>query len=226
MWKIYVASWNLFTLTASFVSTCDAFNRLFLLNVQNEIQLLSRVFSYSWLVCLLGFWLRNASLVKVGNPISDGIVFVFHLAWCVRGLKSLKRFWPYFIVFSASRMVNLSNYCIWCLFFISNFIKSSTVYSASLCTFVRFETMIWPSIRFDLRLRIFRDTLILVFVNENCCLCKCFTDLYLYFFYWLLVVSLAILITVPFVFSRSWTRLAGVLKMPHVSNAFQDYTSL
>ena len=38
-------------------------------------------------VCLLGFWLRNTSLVKVGNLISDGIVFVFHLAWCVRGLK-------------------------------------------------------------------------------------------------------------------------------------------
>ena len=32
------------------------------------IQLLSTVFCYSWLVCLLGFWLRNASLVKVGNP--------------------------------------------------------------------------------------------------------------------------------------------------------------
>ena len=31
------------------------------------------------------------------------------------------------------------------------------------------------------RLRIFRDTLILVFVNENCCLFKCFTELY--FFY-------------------------------------------
>ena len=29
---------------------------------------------------LLGFWLRHTSLVKVGNPISDGIVFVFHLA--------------------------------------------------------------------------------------------------------------------------------------------------
>ena len=49
------------------------------LNVQNEMQLLSRVFCYSWLVCLLGFWLRNTSLVKVGNPISDGIVFVFHM---------------------------------------------------------------------------------------------------------------------------------------------------
>ena len=37
----------------------------------------SRVLCYSWLVCLLGCWLRNASLVKVEN-ISDGIVFVFH----------------------------------------------------------------------------------------------------------------------------------------------------
>ena len=112
----------------------------------------------------------------------------------------------------------------------------------SLCTFVRFETMIWPSIRFDIslqnfkkpldsfslqierncdkeylvvilavkerferfscleivfekskhreaglkhklkleawRLRIFR---ILVFLNENCCLCICFTELYFFF---------------------------------------------
>ena len=115
----------------SFVSTCDVFNCLFPLNiVQNEIQLLSPVFCYSWLVCLSGFWLRNASLVKVGNPISDGIVFVFHLGWCVRGLKSLKRFWPYLIVFSASPVVRLSNYFIWCLFFISNSMKSSVVYGA------------------------------------------------------------------------------------------------
>ena len=62
-----------------FVSTCDVFNCLFPLDVQNEIQLLSEVFCYSWLVCLLGFWLRNTSLVKVGNPFSDGIVFVFTL---------------------------------------------------------------------------------------------------------------------------------------------------
>ena len=123
---VYFESWS----WQSFVSACDVFNCLFPLNVQNEILLLSRVFCYSWLVCLLGFWLRNTSLVKVGNPISDGIVFVFHLAGCVRGLKSLKRFWPYSIVFSASRMVSLSNYCIWCLFFISNLMKSSVVYAA------------------------------------------------------------------------------------------------
>ena len=40
----------------SFVSTCDVFNCLFPLDAQNEIQLLSGVFCYSWLV---GFWLRN-----------------------------------------------------------------------------------------------------------------------------------------------------------------------
>ena len=105
---VYFDSWS----SQRFVSTCDVFNRLFPLNVQNEIQLLSRVVCYSWLVCLLGFWLRNTSLVKVGNLIADGIVFDFHLAWCVGGFKSLKRFWPSLIVFSASRMVSLSNYCI------------------------------------------------------------------------------------------------------------------
>ena len=54
-------------------------------------------FCYSWMVCLLGFWLRNAPLVTVENPILDGIVFVFHLAWCIRGLHSLERFWTYLI---------------------------------------------------------------------------------------------------------------------------------
>ena len=96
---VYFDSWS----WQSFVSTCDVFNCLFLLDVQNEIQLLSRVFFHSWLVCLLGFWLRITSLVKVGNPISEGILYVFHLSWCVRGLKSLKRFWPYLIASRSSR---------------------------------------------------------------------------------------------------------------------------
>ena len=41
------------------------FNCLFPLVLQNEIQRLSRVFCYSWLVWLMGFWLRNVSLVKI-----------------------------------------------------------------------------------------------------------------------------------------------------------------
>ena len=55
---VYFDSWS----WQSFVSTCDVFNCLFPLNVQSEIQLLSRVFCYLWLVCLLGFWLRNTLL--------------------------------------------------------------------------------------------------------------------------------------------------------------------
>ena len=43
----------------SFVSICYVFNCLFPLDAQNGIQLLSRVFCYSWLVCLLNFWLRS-----------------------------------------------------------------------------------------------------------------------------------------------------------------------
>ena len=55
---VYFDSWS----GQSFVSTCDVFNCLFSLNVQSEIQLLSRVFRYSWLVCLLGFSLRSTLL--------------------------------------------------------------------------------------------------------------------------------------------------------------------
>ena len=68
--------WKLASDSCSFVSACDVLNYLFLLGVQNEIQLLSRLFCNSWLVCLLRFLLINAPLVKViGNPISDGIIF-------------------------------------------------------------------------------------------------------------------------------------------------------
>ena len=69
--KIYAASGNLLTdsWSWSFVSSCDVWNCLFLLGVQNEIQLLSRLFCNSWLVCLLRFLLTNAPLVEViGNP--------------------------------------------------------------------------------------------------------------------------------------------------------------
>ena len=57
---VYFDSWS----WHSFESTCDVFNCLFPLNVQNEIQLLSRVFSYSLLVCLLGFCWEMRRLSK------------------------------------------------------------------------------------------------------------------------------------------------------------------
>ena len=74
---VYFDSWG----WQSFVSTCDVFNCLFPLDVQNEIQLLSGVFCYSWLVCLLGFWLRNTSLWQ--SRKSDFGWHRFHFSPCL-----------------------------------------------------------------------------------------------------------------------------------------------
>ena len=68
----------------------------FLLDAQNEIQMLARFLSYSWLVCLLVFRLRNAPLVKViGHPFSDGSLLLtspFSIRIIKRVQRSLKRF--------------------------------------------------------------------------------------------------------------------------------------
>ena len=74
---VYFDSWS----WQSFVSTCDVFNCFFPLNVQSEIQLLSRVFCYSWLVCLLGFWLRNTSLWQ--SRKSDFVWHRFRFSPCL-----------------------------------------------------------------------------------------------------------------------------------------------
>ena len=154
--KIYTASGNLFTDSwnwQSFVSSWDVFNCLFLLDVQNEIQLLSRFFCNSWLVCLLHFWLRNAPLVKViGNPISDGIVFKNELTylplfeaqegWKVSSDSGLT-WWPSGAASRLScRLVSLSNYCLWCFFFPISWCRA---YFMRLVYFMH-ETMIWPTI--------------------------------------------------------------------------------
>ena len=82
MRKIYAASRNLFTLTAEAERVLCKL--LMFLTVffywRYKMKYNCCQVCYPWLVCSLVFWLRDASLVKVGNPISDGIVFVFHLA--------------------------------------------------------------------------------------------------------------------------------------------------
>ena len=106
---VYFDSWS----WQSFVSTCDVFNFLFPLDVAAIRSLLLFMASL-----FIGFLVEKyVALAKSESRFRMASFFVFHLAWCVRLLKSLKRFWPYLIVFSASRMVSLSSYCIWCLFF-------------------------------------------------------------------------------------------------------------
>ena len=86
--------------------------------------------------------------------------YSLHLAWCVKGLKSLKRFWPWWLSLAASGLVSLKIivFDVFVCFFPS-FMKSSVVYAVSLCMFVRFETMIWPRIRFDINLQNFKKPL-------------------------------------------------------------------
>ena len=140
MRKIYAAAGNLLTDSwswESFVWSCDVLNCLFLLGVQNEIQLLSSLFCNSWLVCLLCFLLTNAPLVKVvGNPISDGIVFKNELTHLpLLEAESLKRFWnTWWPSEAASRLVSLSHYCFWCVFFFQFPEVERMVYAASVKT--------------------------------------------------------------------------------------------
>ena len=107
MRKIYAASWNLFTLIGEadrLLCQLVMFLTVFFYwmykgnsaAIKSLLLLMASLFT--------GFLVEKYVACKIGNPISDGIVFVFHLAWCERGLKSLKRFWPYLI---ASRS------CIW-----------------------------------------------------------------------------------------------------------------
>ena len=91
---VYFDSWS----WQSFVSTCDVFSLLFLLDVQEmkfSCYQESSVIRGQFVSWVFGWEIRR--LVKVGNTIWDGIVFVFHLAWSVRELKSLRRYWPYLI---------------------------------------------------------------------------------------------------------------------------------
>ena len=103
MRKIYAASWELFTLT----SKAD--------RVLCQLVMFLTVF-FHWMYkmkyscyqesCVIHGWFvywvfgwEMRRLSKLGNPISDGIAFVFHLAQCVREFKSLKQLWPSLISF-------------------------------------------------------------------------------------------------------------------------------
>ena len=84
----------------SFVSTCVMFLTVFfhwMYKMKYSCYQESSVIHGWFVYWVFGWEMRRLS--KFGNPISDGIVFVFHLAWCVRGFKSLKQLWPSLIVF-------------------------------------------------------------------------------------------------------------------------------
>ena len=73
---VYFDSWS----WHSFVSTCDVFNCLFPLDVQNEIQLLSEVFLYSWLVC--NVW-SNTGLTWYLSGAASRMVLYLMFVFCI-----------------------------------------------------------------------------------------------------------------------------------------------
>ena len=103
-------------------------------------------FSFLWMYnmkfgnFLLGFCLRNTSLVKVGNPIADGIVFRYSpYLMRIRGLKKYEAILAYLIALRSC----ISNGKTWIiiLFDVWFFLIEFNEVERSLWTFVRFETM-------------------------------------------------------------------------------------
>ena len=106
MRKIYAAC----ILKLVYVSTCDVFNCLFPLSVQN---------------------IRRLSKSEI--RFRNGIVFVFSPCLMRKRVEKSEAILALFHSFQCleSRMVSLINFCIWCSFFISNLMKSSVVYAAN-----------------------------------------------------------------------------------------------
>ena len=111
MQKIYAASGNLLTDSWSwqgFVSSCDVFNCLFLLDVPNETELLTRLFCviHGWFVyCAFG-WEMHRLLKSLKIRFLMASFSKMSLLTCpcsrLRGLKSLKRLQPYLMAFRNS----------------------------------------------------------------------------------------------------------------------------
>ena len=75
------------------------------------------------------------------------------LAWGIRGLKSLMQFWnPWWPSAAASRLVSLSNYCLWCVFFLVFWSRAYGLCGLSLYTS---NNLTYNSIRFKKPLDIF-----------------------------------------------------------------------
>ena len=92
MRETYAASWNLFTLTAEadrVLCQLVMFLTFFPLDVQNEIQLLLRVFCYSWLQCSLfiGLLVEKFLYVACQSRKSDfGWQRLWNTAFCPRSV--------------------------------------------------------------------------------------------------------------------------------------------
>ena len=113
---------------------------------------------YSWLVCLLGFWLRNASLVEVSHRKSDCgwhrlQRWAYSTSPCLM-FERVKKSQAILALLDGFQELHLDWWAAVTIkadVFFSASMKTSVVYAASLSTFVWFETIIWRSVRFDIQ---------------------------------------------------------------------------
>ena len=124
MKRIHGASGNLLTDSWSwqgFVSSCDVFNCLFLLNVPNEMELLTRLF------CVIHGWFTYCTFGWEMHRLSKSLEIRFRVASfskmslltcpCMRRTKWVETGLTWWPSGAASQLVSLSNYRLWCVFF-------------------------------------------------------------------------------------------------------------
>ena len=136
MSNFFTDSWS----CQSIVSSCDVFNCLFLLDVQNEIQLLSRFFCNSWFVsCAFGWEMHCLSKsLEIQFRMASFSKLSLLTCPCLRRkrveksqaiLEHLMTFRSSISTGKPEQLLSLT-----CFFFRFPKAKSSVVYAASLCT--------------------------------------------------------------------------------------------
>ena len=86
---VYFDSWN----WHSFVSACDVWMYKMKYSCFQKSSVIHGWFVY-W---VFGWEVRRLSKSEIRFRMALFLFFTSGLAWCVRGFKSLKRFWPYLI---------------------------------------------------------------------------------------------------------------------------------
>ena len=121
---VYFDSWS----WQSFVSTCDVFNCLLPLDWNSTVISSLLLFMAS---LFIGFLVEKYVACQSRKSDFGWHHFRFHLAWCVRGLQSLKRYWPYLITFRSCIANGKPEKLLYLMFFLCvyNSMKLSVVYA-------------------------------------------------------------------------------------------------
>ena len=116
---VYFESWS----WQSFLyKRCEAFNCLFLLDAQNEIQMLARFLSYSWLSLFIGFLVEKCAACQSHRKSDFGWIAFTHFplldANYKKGSKKSQAILMAYRSCILTGMESLSYHCIWCVIYL------------------------------------------------------------------------------------------------------------